>query len=289
MSTNKQMIRFFTFSQFHNKRPVAGSTHIRVEQLIKYWPESDLYKYGENPDVLILQKVYTAQDYPFLHHFKGKKILDICDPDWMNGFVQLRDTIEAVDAVTCPTEALRSFLAQMTDKPVVVVPDRFDIEALPEPKKHRGEARSVVWFGYSHNSESLKTAIPTIERLKLNLIMISDDDPIAHRWGLGGLKDYYSFIKYDEETIYEDLQRADFAILPKGNRPVDVFKSENKTVKAQLAGLPVATNLETLNQYMNPEERQAFVDGNWKRIREDYDVRRSVEQYKELIKQLCQQ
>ena len=49
-------------------------------------------------------------------------------------------------------------------------------------------AKTVVWFGYSHNIEALKQAIPLIEELNLNLIIISNDDPIANRWGLRDIK-----------------------------------------------------------------------------------------------------
>lgn len=280
------MIRFLTFSQFHNKRPPTGSTHIRVNQLIKYWPEAALYRYGENPDVLIFQKVYATQDYKFPLHFENKKILDICDPDWLNGMTGVAETAQAMDAVTCPTEAIARFMRQLTDKPVVVIKDRFDLEVIPPPKAHTHRADTVVWFGYSHNAELLKPAIGLIEKLKLRLLIISNDDPIAYRWGLPGLKEYYDFIKYDERTIYNDLQKADFAILPQGFRPEDAFKSENKTVKAILAGLPVATNVEEVEAYVDPKNRQRYIDNNYASMRSEYDVRNSVRELKELIKQL---
>jgi len=285
------MIRFFTFSQFHNKRPPAGSTQIRVNQLIKYWPEAGLYKYGENPDVLIFQKVYLTQDYRFPIHFKGKKILDICDPDWTDGLSPIKETIDAMDAVTCPTEAMAEFLRQMTDKPVRVIKDRFDIDVLPEPKRHTGRAKTVVWFGYYHNSEVLRPALPLLKEHGLKLILISNDDPLAFRWPLAPehrdyLKDNYQFIKYNEETIYHDLQKADIALLPIGNRPQDVFKSENKTVKAELAGLPVSQDPESLEKYLKGENRQAFVDKYYESVRDNYDVRKSVDEYKQLINEL---
>ena len=35
--------------------------------------------------MLIFQKVYCTPDYKFPEHFEGIKILDICDPDWVDG------------------------------------------------------------------------------------------------------------------------------------------------------------------------------------------------------------
>lgn len=279
------MVRFITFQQFHNKHNI-GSTYIRVTQLLKYWAEAGIYRYGENPDTMIFQKVYCGLDYKFPANFKGKKILDICDPDWLQGRVFIKETVDAVDAVTCPTPALQKFIQQLTDKPVVVIKDRFDIELIPEPKQHTGDARTVVWFGYRHNAELLKPAMKLLDELKLKLIIIADDDPIPEQWSVRERKDFYTFIKYSEETFYQEIQKADFAVLPLGSRPQDAFKSENKTVKAQLAGLPVAKDADDVRRYMKAKERQLFIDNDYVNIKQEYDVRKSVKEMQELIENL---
>ena len=277
-------IRFFTYSQFHGKLEPVGSDYIRAHQVMKYWEEAELYKYGENPDVLIFQKVFISQDYLFPRHFEGIKILDICDPMWLEGH-NVVETAQAMDAVTCPTEALATFIRQFHAN-VVVIPDRFDLELLPKPKAHTKQAKRVVWFGYSHNADLLKPAIATIERLGLDLIIISNDDPIANRWGIRDKDEYYTFVKYDEATIYKELQKADFAVLPDGMRPVDEFKSNNKTVKAQLAGLPVAKTVEDCELYMSAEARQEWFNTNYDIIKQQYDVRNSVNDYKQIIENI---
>jgi hypothetical protein len=275
------MVRLFTFSQYHGKPEAVGSTFIRANQLIKYWDDAELYKYGENPEVLIFQKVFISPDYAFPRNFKGIKILDICDPMWFEG-VDVVETCHAMDAITVPTEALAEFVRQFHGN-VHVVPDRFDVDILPEPKKHRGDAKKVVWFGYSHNSPALKPAIGTIEGYNLSLDIISNDDPIANRWGIKAKEEWYNFKKYDESTIYQDLQEADFAILPDGWRPEDKFKSNNRTIKAQLAGLPVAKTPEEVELYLKAENRQLWFDTNYGKIKAEYDVRKSVKQMKEII------
>lgn len=277
-------VQAFTFSQYHGKHPVAGSTHLRIEQMMKYWPEFTYYRYGDFPDALIFQKVYLTDDYLFPKHFENIKILDICDPDWTDD-VKIVDTCHAMDAVVTPTEALASFIRQF--HPLVrVIPDRFDVDVLPPPKVHAGTAKTVVWFGYSHNAELLKPAIAKIEALGLNLIVISEDDPIINRWGIRDAEEYYTFIKYNEQTIYQDLQKADFAVLPEGGRPEDYFKSNNKTIKANLAGLPVARTSEDVDMYMDAHARQLWLDTNYDTIRKEYDIRNSVKEYKELIKEI---
>lgn len=284
-------VRFFDFSTYHGKFPPAGSTQIRVHQLIKYWPEASIYKYGEHPEVLIFQKVYCSPDYKFPLHYPGIKILDICDPDWMNGLTSVRETVEAVDAVVCSSDNLTSFMKQMTDKPVLTVPDRFDLDVVPKPISHRGDAKTVVWFGYRHNAETLRSAMPVIHELGLSLIIISDDDPMAWQWlnrqiGDEYRENKYRYIRYDEDRIYYDLQRADIAVLPDGIRPIDPFKSNNRTVKATLAGLPVAKDADQLRYYIKEENRKKFVDDNYDKTRDEYDVVKSIEQYKSLIKQI---
>lgn len=284
-------IRFFTFSQFHNKVPVTGSTHIRVHQLLKYWPEAKLYTYGENPDVLIFQKVYVAQDYQFPVHFENIKILDLCDPDWLNGVTGIKETIDAVDAVTCSSLGLVEFVKQMTDKPVIHIADRFDLSPLPRPKRHTATATTVVWFGYRHNAETLRYAMPLINELGLKLVVISDDDPMAWQWIPGQAGDdfrhtNYKFLKHHEETLYTDLQRGDFCILPYGTRPIDPFKSNNKTIRAILAGLPVAHDADQVKSFMNPGVRRDYMEMHYSKTIKEYDVKRSVEEYKALIERI---
>lgn len=280
------MIRFLTFEQYHGKANV-GSTKLRVHNLIKYWPEAGLYKYGENPEALIFQKVYCQPDYKFPAHFPGIKILDICDPDWMD-HQNVKETVDAVDGVTVPTEALAEFLRQLTDKPVRVIPDRHDMGAIPTPKKHLGKAQRVVWFGYKQNALLMQIYIPLIERLGLELMVISNEDPMMQRWAdfPEEFEPKYSFKKYDQETILTDLQESDICLLPIGNRPVDRFKSDNKTTLAWLASLPVAKDGDSLIKLVDADERQKEVDDRFSFSVDNYDCRKSVEEMKAFIQEI---
>lgn len=278
-------ISFFTFEQFHAKSN-TGSTKIRVHNLLKHWPEAGLYKFGQKPDVLVFQKVYANKDYKFPITFPGIKILDICDPDWFDN-VPIKETIDAMDAVVVPTEPLKEFLSQLTDKPIRVIKDRFDMDDFPPKKIHKGTAKTVVWFGYSHNVQALKLAVQSFERRGLNLKVVADSDPIASRWAFNP-NEYskkYQFVKYDENA-YKEIQKADICVLPKMNRPQDRFKSENKTVIAQLLGLPVAVDADELDKLMDASSRNLAVNTVYDKLKLDYDCRLSVKEYKELINEL---
>lgn len=278
-----QSVRYLTYSMFHNKDPMVGSDFIRVKQLMKYWPEAKFYKYGEFPDVLVFTKVFAAYDYQFPRHFENIKILDICDPMWLEG-LDVAETARVVDAVTCSTQALADFMQQLTDSPCYFVPDRWDVDpkVLRPPRKHSGKAKTVVWFGYSHNADTLKPALRTINELGLNLLIISNDDPIIHRFDDRPKEEYYRFEKYTED-IGKLLHQADFAILPGDYRPVGKFKSDNKTTKAILAGLPVATDGDQLRRFMDANARKEYMTENYARVKEEYDVRKSMDQMKDII------
>lgn len=281
------MIRFQSFEQFHNKKNV-GSTRIRVHQLIERWPEAGLYQYGEKPDVLIFQKVYCTQDHKFPRFYDGGiKILDICDPDWIDG-VLIKETVAAMDGVVCPTEPLKEFLSQLTDAPVKVIKDRFNLNEFPPPKTHTGKLQSLVWFGYSHNTEALRLALPSIKSRGLKLTVISDQDPQFQN----DLGDLYNFRKYKQENLYKQIQESDVAIFPMGTRPQDKYKSENKTVISQLCGVPVvrfADRREGLQDYAvldeleTAESRNKYVKDHYGKVRREYNVDKSVKEYKDFI------
>ena len=275
-------VRYLTYSMFHNKDPIVGSDFIRVEQLMKYWPEAKLYKYGENPDVMVFTKVFSAYDYKFPNHFENIKILDICDPMWLEG-LDVAETARNMDAVTCSTQALTDFMQQLTNSPCYFVPDRWDVDLLPKPIEHTQKAKTIVWFGYSHNAALLKPALRTINELGLNLKVISNDDPVIHRFDSKPKEEYYQFVKYDNATLVKELQTADFALLPVDYRPIGRFKSNNRTTHAVLAGLPVATDGDSLRQFIEPEARQKYMLEHYDIIKSEYDVRKSVDEMKKII------
>lgn len=280
------MIRFFTFAQFHNKKGI-GSTRLRVEQLLKHWPEAGIYKYGENPDVLIFQKVYCTEDYKLPALYEGITILDVADPDWLDNSL-IKETVDGVDAVTTCTEPLAEFIRQLTDKPVKVIPDRHDLDNLPKVKKHEGKGKKLVWFGYRHNAELLRLAIWSLEKTDFELTVISEQNPDVHRFAQdpNKYKDKVKFVKFNADSLYKELQKADIALLPEGQRPRDRFKSNNKTVICHLAGLPVAKNMEDLNRLQDSKVRQAEADKNRAYAEKEYNVIKSVDEYKELIEEL---
>jgi len=268
----------------HGKRDLASS-RIRGRWLIKYWPEAEEYVTGKKYDVLIFQKSYLVE---LAKMFDGIKIFDICDPDWVNNELAI-EMIEECDAVTCSSPALYEYLKKIIKKPVYYIPDRLDLEYIGRRKKvHRGQAKEVVWFGYSHNSHTLKSAVYALKRYGLKLSIISEnmttitayagspeERRIPERW-----------TKWNLNTFCDEALKSDICIMPGSLRANDRFKSNNKTILAQALGLPVATNADDLKRFLDPKARQEEADKRYKEVRELYDIRLSVKQLQKIIEDI---
>ena len=274
-------VGFYLYSDVHGK-PDTASSRIRGEWLIKYWPESERWHFGHKYDVCYYQKVYDTRHAKI---FQGIKILDICDPDWNQIKEPFVEMIELCDAITVPTEMLRKSISQWTDKPVVVIPDRHDLEYFKEKKIHRGQAKEVCWFGYSHNSSPLKAVRKFLMQYNLSISIISDA-PVILSEQEAGINVHERFTKWNLQTVNSEIIKSDFVVMPGSRDPNHRFKSNNKSIHAQLLRMPVATSVEEFERYLDPKNRQEDAEKNYKMARELYDCKISVRELKELINEL---
>jgi hypothetical protein len=274
-----------TFEQFHGKKDL-GSSRIRGHWIVKHWKdagedigEAELFKYGQKYDAVIYQKAY------FVEHakaFKGVKILDMCDPDWLNWNCRIVEMLQYVDAVTVSSLELCKSVSKFTKKPVYYVPDRVDLENLPAPKVHTGPTRTVVWFGYSHNFPMLDSAISLLSSLKLDLIVVADNvyaQPSAFKIPVQN----YPF---SAQHHLADIQRGDVVLNPQHKKGKWKYKSENKTSIARAIGMPVAHDADELKKLLTEEQRiKVSLDG-LEDIKKNFDVKLSVIDYKEVIQEV---
>lgn len=268
-------------------RNSVGSSRIRGNWLINHWPEAELFKIGTKYDVVIFQKAYHME---YMKIFPGIKILDLCDPDWLEG-KPVKQCIDLCDAVVTSSEALAQFCRRMTDKPVVFIDDRVDLDLHRERKVHTKPAEGVVWFGYHGNHQVLDSALATLKRMGLKLTVISDL-PYYPGSAVAGIEEAWfqknvRNIKFDAETINQDIiDSGDVVLNPKLDSGRFKYKSENKTYIAWALGMPVAFDSEDLARLMDPVARQAEADLRRKEVEEKYRTEISVEQYKDLIASL---
>lgn len=270
-------IAMLTMEQHENRRlNSVGSSRIRGRWMMKYTPEIVPFQNGKDYDAVIYQKAYYRQH---MDNFGGVKIFDICDPDWLDGR-PIKEVAELVDAFTCPTEALKNFLSQITDKPVVVIPDRIDPEEhVPVHGEHIGKARSVVWFGYSTNQVVLDQAMVFLKQQLLQLVVISD-------------RNYHDAdvnVQYNYETLNEELIKHDMVLMPdyKTNYRHS-FKSPNKTLTSWALKMPVATGPDDILKFMSAEARTAEAEMRYNEVMTKHHVKQSGPQYIELIKSIQQ-
>jgi len=279
---NGKPVGILLFEQWHGRQNV-GSSRIRGHWLVKYWDEAEIFQQGAKYETVIFQKCYWL-DYVLA--FKGIKILDMCDPDWLDT-VPIKQIIDNCDAVTTSTEELAKEIRKFAGKkPVVFIPDRQDLEFHnyeKYKKVHKGRAKKVIWFGYSHNAKCLDRTIGLLRKYRLELTVLSNFRPpyskadrnLKFEWGKPG---------FDFNKI---IVEHDFVLLPpRDDIPRGRFKSPNKVYTAWALGMPVARTPEDVRRFLDPEERNKEAPKRLKEIREKYDVRISVKEFKELIKQI---
>lgn len=275
-------ISFLQFEHYHGRPPgTIGSSQLRAKWLVDKWEDAKLWTVGQKFDVLILQKVYWEQ---MINDFKGIKILDLCDPDWLSGDVEIVKVCNSVDWITCSTEDLANFLKPMTKTPITVIPDRLNMDYFTSQREHSEKARNVVWFGYYHNAKQVLNT-PVLQSLKmrrLGLTVISNDD-FEPKNDMGV---EITNINWTPENAYMDIKGGDFAINPPSMTKGFRFKSNNKTLISWALGLPVANEADDMDRFLKPEERQKEIDKRMKEIKEKWTIEESIAQYKEIIDKL---
>lgn len=267
----------------------VGSSRIRVNWVVKYWPEAEEFQIAKKYDVVIFQKAYFSR---YMKIYDGIKIIDLCDPDWMDK-KPVVECIDLCDAVTCSSKGLFDFVKSITDKPVYFIPDRVDLSAIQDIKKHKGRAKTVAWYGYHNNFKMVDLALPTIKRLGLQLVVFSDFpyypttaiQGIDEQWIQLNIKNF----KYNQETLFRDLvEYSDVVINPKSQEGKYKYKSDNKTVIAWALGLPVAQDSEDLELFVEEVERQRESEKRLIEVKEQYDSKLSVQEYKKVIQDIVE-
>ena len=282
---NAMKVGFLLFERWHGKEQV-GSSRIRGHWVIKNWQGAENYVQGQKYDAIIFQKTYWPE---YWKHYKGVKILDLCDPDWLSGHLigdpvikkqGLVEMLPYIDAITTSSPALTEPLKEIVrsnnfDIPIKCIPDRVDLTKYRVVKQHKGEAKQAVWFGYAHNTEALDVAMPFIKQHNLRLIVISDQRPLYKKADQNK--------KFDQAKLVSELVKHDIAVFPNYKQGRFYFKSNNKTIQCWAVGLPVATTPDELSRFMDGEARQKEATKRRKEVEERYDVKLSVKEYKDLI------
>jgi hypothetical protein len=281
-----------TFNQFH-KRVGTGGSRIRGEWLVDHWPEAELFVQGQSYKGVIYQKAYFIDHARALKTYVDEngqtknvvKILDICDPDFLWWQGRVIEMAKECDAITASTQKLADDLQKFVPgKRVLCIKDRMDLSYHSEKKVHEGDAKKVVWFGYSSNFEMLLPVLTFLEKLNLGLIVISDKvfSLPARFIGKVEVENY----NWRVDTVNSNIIKGDIVINPQSSAGRWKYKSENKTITAYLLGMPVAKDATDLERLIKCEERQKDALINLEFARQNYDVNQSVAEYQKLIDEI---
>lgn len=284
-------VGIITYQNKHGrKKGEVGSSVIRGDWLVEKWDEAHHWKNGRQYDAIIFQKVYWKE---FVQDYRGIKILDLCDPDWlkaggeavseesMMNSLQIAEYADYVDAVTCSSKYLAAQVEQYIDIPVYNVPDRLNLDYFKTRKKHKEKAKCVVWFGYINNVREVlhSSRLYELSKRGLDLLVVSNDEfnPVSN-YGVN-----IRNVKWMPQTAYQTIQEADYAINPRSYRTTFRFKSNNKTLISWGLGLPVAESTEDMDKFADPLQRQKEAHIRWDEITSKWDIRLSIDQYKKII------
>ncbi len=271
------------FVYFSGVQKLSGSTFIRVDGLAASDPRFEKWIHGKKYDNLIFQKAYWVE---MMEMFDGPKILDICDPDWVNDQLDIIEISNLVDAITCSSEELTNLMKiYFPEKLVVHVPDRLNSIFFPQKReKHSGKAKNVTWFGFINNAhETLDQLLPAIKENNLNLRIIANE-PYSKEDGVLDLNP--EFIKYDQRYAYKQIQEADIVLNPRSDRAFFKYKSNNKTLISWKLGVPVAITNDDIIKLMDAKERNAQVLEKQEILEKEYNISKSAQQYYEIIKEI---
>jgi hypothetical protein len=275
-----------TFEDFQ-KRANIGSTRIRARWLLNYWPEAEPFSTGRKYRAVIFQKAYWVH---YAEVFEGVKIIDVCDPDFLNWRRELRRMLDCCDAVTASTEALASVLREYTSRPVFCIPDRLDPLAFGGMRKDhagKGRAKTVAWYGYSHNFAALDSIVDALPELGIEELLVIADAHKSYKLpptlqGKLALRNY----AWGADTVCGDLLKADIVINPKIESGRWKYKSNNKTLAAWAIGLPVAHTRGELAALISEEARVSEAELQYSRVFDQYHIRQSADEYRRLIDDL---
>lgn len=271
-----------SFQNYHGRKIGGiGSSTIRCDWLCDADDSFIRWKHGIAYDRLILQKVYWDD---LCEDFKGKKILDVCDPDWLAGAIDIVALSKKVDAITTSTEELRDEIRPYVTCPVIHVPDRINFDMLPARKEiENKKAKTAVWFGYMQNGKHiLNIILETIAEAKLDLLVVSNNSFQP----LNDLGVHIQNVEWQPQSAWQEIQRGDFVINPQFEHSLFRFKSNNKTIISYALGLPVANDADDVTRLCDPEERKKDLQKADEWLKRDYDIRLSGKQYNEIFEKL---
>jgi hypothetical protein len=257
----------------------VGSSRIRGRWLWEAWDELEEMQMGRKYDFMIFQKAYW---FEMAREFDGIKILDICDPDWLD-HDNIFNFMKLMDGIVTSTPEIAEYIKQQLPERIVIkhIPDRIKMEEHQNVKVgHQKTLSKVGWFGYSRNYTYVSAGIDTLlkEGIEVHLHMDSEIK-----------KSGVVYHKYDYKTLHDDIIRYDAMLMEVDRDKHDLrgrYKSPNKLITCYALGIPVIQTIKDLERLKTQEAREKEAAEKLEYVKNEWDIKKSVTEWKALIKQL---
>lgn len=269
-----------------------------------YWPARfipdaavvswDDIRAGQLPDapVYIFQKLVDVGLMRQLRERGALVFWDVCDPAWWFNPTDAREAAEAADGIVASNWGLADDFTNWSGRKAFMIPDRVLLDHFTHRREHE-EARPVrlIWFGSVQNRIALYAAGASLARLRANgfevALTIFDNAPDNPLPGFDAELPVYS-TRWALEREAETLAAHDIALLPSYPGPWSAVKSNNRTVTAMAAGLPVASGIiyEKLRALVCDVQlrRETAADG-LREVEREWNVKRSAAEWLGLIEE----
>ncbi len=222
--------------RFRINKPYELLLEIGHDVTIKQFPDSKAH-------INFFSKhIESAQILDWMERCKTIKVFDVCDDHFDREFGDYyKKACSLANVLTCTNERMQKRLRELfPDKPIYVFYDPINTEA-GEPKW--SDKPKIIWFGHTTNFGDALPWMQEIVNLGYDLTVVSNIDI--------NTKDF-TFVKYQDGWVEENLKNYDIVLLPQGNKPWMNMKSENRFVDALNAGCLVIFNNNILYEDLEP-------------------------------------
>jgi hypothetical protein len=223
----------------------------------------------EQYDVIIYQKTYVTTEVRALaEKYKHKlQIFDLCDPEHWFRKDLVKYMIDRCKIITCSTQWLADEISNTFSREVDVIPDRQKLDFYKVKKIHEDVPVKLVWFGYSDNFYLVKPYLDEINTRQLPFIIIGDY-PVNH-----GI-----FYQWNLDTFCRNIIKGDVVF-----NPTAPWKSNNKTTTSWALNMPVATNIEEIDKFLDYNERIKELELRLQEVKDKWDIKISASDLLNLI------
>jgi len=204
-------------------------------------------------------------------------IFDICDWhfDSDNPVRQhYIDMIGLADAVTVSTDELAQEIEALTDKPVHVVLDPYEMPEAPARFQPHGEAMRILWFGHPTNMDTLQKNWGALGGCYVQIISIP-------------VKASFPIVPWSQKNVMQGLNSCDAVFIPALPEKRKLVKGANRAIEAIRRGrFVVASDIPSYRRLASwmwvNDDLKAGID--WLRAQRSGDIEERIRHAQDYVR-----